>query len=45
MKIAIAEAEAASKRGDIPVGAVIVAADEKKILARSGFTYVCIGWG
>ena len=30
MKIAIAEAEAASKRGDIPVGAVIVAADEKK---------------
>ena len=36
MKIEIAEAEAASKRGDIPVGAVIVAADEKKILARSG---------
>ena len=36
MNIAIAEAEAASKRGEIPVGAVIVIADEKKILARSG---------
>ncbi|MDG2313229.1 MAG: nucleoside deaminase [Alphaproteobacteria bacterium] len=36
MNIAIAEAEAASKRGEIPVGAVIVLADEKKILARSG---------
>ena len=28
MNIAIAEAEAASKRGEIPVGAVIVLADE-----------------
>jgi|TARA_B110000263_G_C15279598_1_gene497674 tRNA(adenine34) deaminase len=36
MNIAIAEAEAASKRGDIPVGAVIVEAESDKILARSG---------
>ena len=35
MRIALAEAELAAAKGEVPVGAVIVAADRKTVLARS----------
>ena len=36
MALALAEAEAASARGEVPVGAILVAADSGQILARAG---------
>ncbi len=36
MAAALAEAEAAAARGEIPVGAVVVAADGGRLLARAG---------
>ncbi|SDG41965.1 nucleoside deaminase [Roseospirillum parvum] len=36
LEMAFAEAEAAAARGEVPVGAVVVAADGRSVLARAG---------
>ena len=36
MALALAEAEAAGKRGEVPVGAILVAAETNKVLAAAG---------